>query len=96
MKILFEKLITESGENLTKRKLAKEMAEAGLFNNLRTAEVTIQNHIHGRSKYVRWDLIKWLAFRFNRKGTDIIQWDEPAIENVAPLIRNDAPGLINK
>jgi len=74
MRINFTKLISESGEKLTKVQLAREMAAAGLFKNTRSAEITIQDIEHGRAKGIKWDLIRFLAARFNRPGSEIIEW----------------------
>ena len=76
MKIDFNKLLKESGENLSKRKLAIEMTNAGLFKNLRSAENMIQYHQKGQMKSVDWALLVFLAQRFNKTGCEIIQWDE--------------------
>jgi hypothetical protein len=75
MKILFDKLIKESGENLTKRQLAREMTKQGLFSNIRSAENLIQHHQRGQMKSVDWELLKYLCKRFNKQGAEIIHWD---------------------
>jgi hypothetical protein len=75
MKLELEKLINESGENLTVAKLAKEMASVGLFKNPKSAYDMLRYHIAGKSRSVDWELLKYLCKRFNRKGTDIISWD---------------------
>ncbi len=76
MKIAFERLIKESGEKLTKKRLASEMAEKGLFKSLRSAENTIQLHLRGKPKSCNWELLKYLCERFDRKGNEVIDWDE--------------------
>lgn len=75
MKIDFTALIKESGEKLSKKALAREMSKEGLFKNTRSAENMIQFHQTGRAKGCDWDLLKFLCERFNRKGSDIIKWD---------------------
>lgn len=75
MRINFTKLIKESADKPAKTMLAKEMAEAGLFKNKRTAEITIQNIEQGRAKSIKWDLLKFLIKRFEIKGSEIIEWD---------------------
>jgi hypothetical protein len=76
MRIDFEKLIRDSGEKLTIVQLASEMAEEGLFKNKKSAYDIIWYHIKGKSKSCDWELLKYLCKRFNKKGTEIITWDE--------------------
>lgn len=76
MRVDFDKLIKESGEKFSKRQLAREMFEEGLFKSVRSAEMTIQYHIHGRAKSCDWELLKYLIKRFKRKGSEIIEWDK--------------------
>ena len=92
MRIPFEKLNAKAG--ITVRKLAADLVEAGFYKNIHSAEVTIYNNINDKSKHpVSWDMLKWLALYFKVKGSHLIEWDEPTISDVAPLIRDDAPGL---
>ena len=97
MKIDFKKLLKESDEKLTQADLAREMVAEGLFNSLRSAINTIQYHNRGKVKSCSYALIKYLAKRFNCKGTDVLQWDDDIkrnkIREVASHIRGDAPGL---
>jgi hypothetical protein len=75
MKLQLEKLIKESGENLTVSKLANEMAKAGLFKNRKSAYDMLRYHLAGKSKSVDWALLEYLCKRFNKKGAEIIHWD---------------------
>ena len=75
MRINFEKLIKESGEDLTVSKLAEEMAEAGLFRNKKSAYDMIHYHIKGKALGCDWALLKYLCARFKKKGSEIIEWD---------------------
>lgn len=75
MRIVFEKLTEKAG--ITTNQLAKELSLAGFYKNVHSAETVIYNHINGKSKHpVSWDLLKWLALRFECKGADLIQWDD--------------------
>lgn len=76
MRIDFTKLIKDSGEKLTKRKLAEEMFHAGIFKSKKSAINMIQYHQSGKAKSCDYALICYLVKRFNRKGTEILQWDE--------------------
>jgi hypothetical protein len=75
MKIDFKLLIKESGEDLTQSDLAREMVKAGIFENKHSAINMMQYHQSGKAKGCDWELLKYLAKRFNRKGSEIIQWD---------------------
>ena len=75
MRIDFEKLIKDSGEKLTKYKLAGEMADAGLFKNRKSAYDMILYNNAGKAKSLDIELIKYLIVRFNKEAKDIIQWD---------------------
>jgi len=96
MRIPFEKLTKNA--NITVRKLAEDLTTAGFYNNAHSAEVTIYKHINDKSKFpVSWDMLKWLALYFKVKGRELIEFDdeekEPTVSDVAPSIRDDAPGL---
>ena len=58
MRIDFEKLIKDSGEKLTKYKLAGEMADAGLFKNRKSAYDMILYNNAGKAKSLDIELIK--------------------------------------
>jgi len=99
MRINFEKLIQEWNEkhpkaNLNKSKLARELVKEDLF----TSEVSALNMMRindaGKSKTFTKSLIVFLCDRFEKKGSELIEWDE--LSDVAPLIRDDAPGLKNR
>ena len=76
MRIDFEKLIKDSGEILTKYKLAGEMADAGLFKNRKSAYDMILYNNAGKAKSLDIELIKYLMVRFNKEAKDIIQWEQ--------------------
>jgi hypothetical protein len=76
MKLDIKQIIKQSGEHISQTGLAKEMVEDGIFKNLHSAINMLQYHSAGKSKSVDYALLKWLCIRFNRKGSDIIQWDE--------------------
>lgn len=65
MKINFQKLIAESGEQLTKAQLAREMVAKGIFKNQVSAYNMIQYHERGESKSVDYQLLNFLMARFN-------------------------------
>ena len=75
MRINFEKLIKDSGEDITVSDLAREMASEGVFKNAKSAYDMIHFHIAGKAKGCDWELLKYLCARFNKKGAEIIQWD---------------------
>jgi len=75
MKIDFIKLLSESEDHLTIPQLAKDMAKEGLFKNPKSAYDMIHYHINGKAKACDWELLKYLCKRFNKKGTEIITWD---------------------
>ena len=75
MKIDFIKLLSESEEKLTIPQLAKDMAKEGLFKNQKSAYDMIRYHINGQAKGCDYARLKYLCRRFNKKGTDIIHWD---------------------
>jgi len=103
MRINFEKLIQDYNAknpkaNLNKSKLAREFVKAELF----TSEVSALNMMRindaGKAKTFTKSLIIFLCDRFDKKGSEIIEWNDEVktISDVAPKIRNDAPGLKNK
>ncbi len=74
MRIPFEKLTKDA--NITVRKLAKDLTDAGFYKNIHSAEVTIYNNIKDKSKYpVSWEMLKWLASYFKVKGSQLIEWE---------------------
>lgn len=76
MKIDFKLLIAESGEKLTQTALAKEMVEQGLFDNTHSAINMMQYHSTGKAKSCDYALLKYLVARFNRKGSEILTWND--------------------
>jgi len=100
MKIPFEKLITDYNRKhpnakLNKRKLAIAMYDAGLYDTIQVGQNTIQRQENGQAKSISFVMLQWLALYFNVNGTELIEFDEPTISEVAPHIRDDAPGLKN-
>ena len=93
MKINFTRLIQESGRRMTKKKIAKALMDADFCSSVQSGEQMIQNLENGKAKSIKFDLIKFLAEYFHCTGKNIIEWDEPTISDVAPSIRDDAPGL---
>ena len=75
MRINFEQLLKESGEDLTFSDLARDMAKEGLFKNVKSAYDMIHYHINGKAKGCDWELLKYLCTRFKKKGAEIIEWD---------------------
>jgi hypothetical protein len=76
MTINFKTLIKDSGEKLTQRGLAREMVAEGLFKSVNAAVNMMQYSQNGIAKSCDWELLKYLCKRFDKKGADIIQWDE--------------------
>jgi hypothetical protein len=74
MKINFEKLINESGEKITKLSLAQEMFKEGLFKSRKSAINMLNYHQNGKARGCDWELIKYLCKRFNKQGSEIIDW----------------------
>lgn len=62
-----------TGEYITQKGLAEEMAEAGIFKNLHSAQCMIQYNIHGRAKSLDIDMLKFLCKRFELTLNEIIQ-----------------------
>jgi hypothetical protein len=73
MKLQLEKLIKESGENLTVSKLANEMAKAGLFKNRKSAYDMLRYHIQGKNKSFDILLLEYLCKRFDKKINEILK-----------------------
>jgi hypothetical protein len=72
MKIDFLKLITDSGEKLTKAELAREMVAKGIFKNQTSAYNMIQFHERGEAKSIDYELLQYLMERFNLTANEII------------------------
>jgi len=75
MKIDFLKLIKDSGEKMTKLSLAQEMFDEGLFKSRKSAINMISYYQDEKAKGCDWSLLKYLCKRFNKKGSEIITWD---------------------
>lgn len=76
MKIDIETLIKESGENMTKSSLAQEMYKFGLFKSRKSAINMLAYHQSGKAKSCDYALLKYLVARFNRKGSEILTWND--------------------
>ena len=72
MRINFQKLITNSGQPLTKAQLAREMVAKGIFKNQVSAYNMIQYHERGEAMSVDYLLLAFLMQRFNIKSMDEI------------------------
>ena len=73
MKINFQKIITESGEPLTKAQLARELVAKGIFKNQVSAYNMIQFHERGEAKSIDYELLQYLMERFKLTASQIIQ-----------------------
>lgn len=73
MKIDFQKIITESGEALTKAQLARELVSKGIFKNQVSAYNMIQFHERGEAKSIDYELLQYLMERFKLTASQIIQ-----------------------
>lgn len=74
MRIDFNKLLAKE-PGLTKRKLAQEMTDQGLFKSVRSGELMIQYHQNGKAKGCDYALLQFLKMRFNVKGSEVIEWN---------------------
>ena len=72
MKINFQKIITNSGQPLTKAQLAREMVAKGIFKNQVSAYNMIQFHERGEAKSIDYELLEFLKTRFNLTETQIL------------------------
>ena len=72
MRIDFQKIITNSGQPLTKADLAREMVAKGIFRNQVSAYQMLQYHERGEAKSIDYELLKFLMQRFNLKLQDVI------------------------
>lgn len=72
MKIDFQKIITQSGEGLTKAQLARELVAKGIFKNQVSAYNMIQFHERGEAKSIDYELLQYLIKRFNLTASQIL------------------------
>jgi hypothetical protein len=72
MKINFQKIITNSGQPLTKAQLARDMVEQGIFKSQVSAYNMMQFHERGEAKSVDYELLQYLMDRFNLTADQII------------------------
>lgn len=73
MKINFQKIITDSGEPLTKAQLAREMVSKGIFKNQVSAYNMMQFHERGEAKSIDYELLQYLMERFKISASQIIK-----------------------
>ena len=73
MKINFQRIITNSGEPLTKAQLAREMVKAGIFKNQISAYAMMQYNERGDAKSLDYELLTYLMRRFNLTASQIIE-----------------------
>ena len=73
MKIDFQKIIADSGEQLTKAQLARDMVAKGIFKNQTSAYSMIQYHERGEAKSIDFELLQYLMERFNKTASQIIE-----------------------
>jgi hypothetical protein len=73
MKIDFQKIITESGQPLTKAQLARDMVAQGIFKNQVSAYNMIQFHERGEAKSIDYELLQYLMKRFKLTPNQIIK-----------------------
>lgn len=72
MRIDFNKIIKESGKDLTKAKLARDMVNAGIFKNQVSAYNMIQYHERGEAKSIDYQLLQYLMDYFDLTANQII------------------------
>jgi len=72
MRIDFQKIITNSGQPLTKAQLARDMVAKGIFKNQVSAYQMLQYHERGEAKSIDYELLKYLMDRFSLKIEDVI------------------------
>ena len=72
MKIDFQKIITNSGEPLTKAQLAREMVAKGIFKNQVSAYHIMQRHERGESYSIDYELLDFLMTRFHITLNEIL------------------------
>jgi len=99
MKINFTRLIQEFNKKHPKKKLTNsKFARVLVKEEHFTSEVSALNMMRisnaGQAKTINKSLIIFLCEFFGKKGSELIEWDdEITISDVAPHIRDDAPGL---
>jgi len=102
MRINFDKQIQNYNirnpkANLNKSKLARGLVVAEFYKSEVSALNMMRMAKKGECKTFSWDMLKWLALYFKVKGRELIEFDdeekEPTVSDVAPSIRDDAPGL---
>jgi len=77
MKINFQKIITESGQPLTKAQLARDMVAKGIFKNQVSAYNMMQYHERGEAQSIDYELLTYLMGRFNLEMNEVVTFDKP-------------------
>ncbi len=65
MKIDLKRIIENSGEKVSQRKIAAEMVERGLFKNVHSAVAMMQYNASGKNKSINLELLNYVKERFN-------------------------------
>lgn len=73
MKIDFQRIITNSGQSLTKAQLARDMVAEGIFKNQVSAYQMIQYNERGDAKSIDLSLLEYLMKRFNLTIDQIVK-----------------------
>ena len=73
MKINFQQIIANSGEQLTKAQLAREMVALGIFKNQVSAYNMMQYHQRGEANSIDYELLEFLKRRFNLTTSQVIE-----------------------
>jgi hypothetical protein len=72
MKIDFDQIIKNSGEKISKRNLAEEMYQAGIFKSVISGINMMNYHERGEAKSIDYELLQYLMERFNLTSDEII------------------------
>jgi hypothetical protein len=72
MKIDFDRIIKNSGEKISKRNLAEEMYQAGVFKSVISGINMMNYHERGEAKSIDYELLGFLMERFDLTKDEII------------------------
>ena len=72
MKIDFDIIIKNSGEAISKRNLAEEMYQAGVFKSVISGINMMNYHERGEAKSIDYELLEFMKQRFNLTETEIL------------------------
>jgi hypothetical protein len=64
MRIDFQRIITNSGQPLTKAQLAREMVAMGIFKNQASAYSIMQRYERGEASSIQYEILEFLMGRF--------------------------------